>query len=334
MQGAIDLDSLDRSLAILLEAYFQSTCTHLMNGVFMRKLLIMITFLLSSAVTADSPIVRVGSGITSGGEGNSIDFLLSLQADAAVGVGYEDRDFILILTLSSDGAISSDMSYVDININALGYRYAEEFFSGHSAFVDATALNFHYHRNLNLGLDNMYRLSLIGIRTGGELSFNDDNLVAFAELGFDLGAVALGAASEDARMSRDSGITSGFGAHLQAGLELFRQLRIEIGTSVDTHYGGGETRATGRIVCRDYRHFYPDHHFYYAPLHCYDEAVVDYNERAILNRSFLSITYALTENLRLATDTIFSVYRYDNVTDDRSDRDSEWRFLLRLIYQF
>lgn len=294
-----------------------------------------------SAFSQVDSFVRVGGGVNPAvSSDNDLRLIFAIDADVRMPNRYSndyDRTYFVAVTFSSDGSLTTDLDYLDVQINSLGIGIAGN--NGHyrlrtldtSGYLDATFLNFNLYRNLDLGLDNHYRISLAMVKAGGEIAFNDEKIALFGELGLDLLGIIVNSSNEQVdRMTpwRD-GLRTSFAFHLQAGIELFRQFRIEGGFRFDGNYAGGQSYPTGRTRCRTVETFWG------FDTICEPETRVRYSEASTLSRTYLALTQRITDRLNIRAEGRYNVYRYNDVLTlaDRS-RESQWQFIFSLVYQF
>ncbi|MFW5887796.1 MAG: hypothetical protein ACOCUH_03255 [Bacteriovoracia bacterium] len=288
------------------------------------------------------PMIEIGAGAFSN-NAEQIEALIKVEVDYTLRSNYSST-YLILAKMNAQGLANGDLSQIDFELNALGAGVGqdlEDFLKYHdvqggATWLEATALNMRYSRNLDLDVNRHLRISLVGLRAGAAYGHSDD-VQFMVETAVDMVTLAVGTqrASDGAQITpRREGKRAGAYASIEAAVRLYKKFRIALGFNIDRTNANGHTYQTGGMIC-DTEEYYDSWGHRRSRTHCYPEESTDYTEHWQQTETYLKLVYEITDRLSIMGKAGIKVFKVrdevDNVTDSRQ---TNFNLLFSVNYRF
>lgn len=191
-------------------------------------------------------------------------------------------------------------SYVDFRFETLTYQkgFSEKYWSVSLATAELT-------RNVALQNDLSARVTFVGVRGSGGAEFSE-KISFFIRGALDLIGLGLSrqGATDPAPGSKDVGPTMGFSA--EAGVRLFKRVRISLGGDIDALWADPVREVVGRKC--DF--FYDE--WGYEVRECYDKFETNYQKRHLYTSAHAKFAVELGKSLGLFGKASYQIYSVDD----------------------
>ncbi len=259
-----------------------------------------------SAFGQYTPKVEVGTGLQK--VGDRVDVLVKVKG---YGLKFKD-DYNRVYVLSFKGEAAkglennSELSSVSIEAQLLNYNVVGSGEHG-NAYVGFNLFDYKLKKNIDIDQENMQSFTVFGIRAGGEVKLGgkkDIKIFAKAAINF-FDMLMKSKRLSDGQMNSQLGETFGGSYNLEAGIQ-FKKLKLSFGLSGIEQYAKGETYYT-HTTCSEYAtdYYHDDGSYAFTEYteYCDDHYNTDYDEFHTFQKSFIQLTYEVTDKM-----TLFAAY--------------------------
>ncbi len=273
------------------------------------------------------PDIKIGVG-----GGTKAEVLFLVEADYRLG-DPEDSLYLVAADLDMKGGTSLDQ--IEISLRTLGAGLSLINTEMAKGWIEANLLNVNYQRDLAIDMEKHLRISLIGVKFGGEVQIDDNVRLSF-ETAMDMLSLGVASTRHSDGASMGSGRTGGHFS-IEAGLELFNKVKIELGYAHDVARAVPVTHSSGRMVCDDYYYddYYYDDYYYSGYTSCYEESYTSYLERWSKDQLYLSIVFNINKRFALMGKASYNIYSVrDNTHRIDNSVNGGWQFFFGAVFRF
>lgn len=307
----------------------------------LRYLLLILICFNVFAQDSQENTLQIGAGALQNDK--TMEALIQVKTNFVIDSGA--NSYFVLIRMNADGSIAkNEFNYIDFEMRALGFGgQVSDDLGIFKAYLEGTLLNYHYQRNIQIDMEKMYTLNLLGIRFGGEVKFTE-NIKLLAETALDFAGVALSSqrASDLAKMT-SSGLntTSAFRAELS--LLLYNRFKLTAGVKAQSISANGYTYDTGRDICNTVEDGYGwtdddgDYHWIKTGEHteCHDEILTHYQEFWDSKTTYFSFMAQITKRLSLFGKAQYSIFKMSDETGSFSSGNTgKWSYMFGAVYKF
>jgi hypothetical protein len=183
--------------------------------------------------------------------------------------------------------------------------------------IDFNLLTADIQRNVQIGNELAYRVSLIGVRGGYTREIMDD-VTVYLKGAADLIGVGITQRRDGSKISGDG---EGFGGEL--GAVLFDRVRIAVGGKTSSSNSDPQYKELGYYTCND--SFGRNGEYYSNSFHysCYPAYSTHFQRSGVASSAYLSLVYDLMENLKVFGKASYNVYAFTDETGASANSRNE-----------